>query len=179
MNHHPRLIVWIAATALVLVGTGLAGKGDDMTDLDLNSSVFRQGESIPARYTCQGEDVSPPLSIEGVPDDAKSLALIMEDPDAPAGTWDHWILYGLSPGSSKIPEGMVPPGAKEGQNSWDDAGWGGPCPPEGEEHRYFFRLYALDTELDMGPGASKHQLRDAMEGHILAEAELMGRYQKS
>jgi Raf kinase inhibitor-like YbhB/YbcL family protein len=159
-----------------------AEKGNRMPALQITSNAFESHSDIPARYTCQGKDTSPPLSISGVPDPAESLALIVEDPDAPDPrhpqmVWDHWILYDLSPDTSEIREGSAPAGAKIGKNGWGKAAWGGPCPPKGK-HRYFFRLYALDRKLDLPAGVEKERLRAAMEGHILAEAELVGMYEK-
>jgi Raf kinase inhibitor-like YbhB/YbcL family protein len=146
-----------------------------MAGFGISSSAFPAGDELPARYTCDGEDNSPPRAIAGVPDGARSLALVVDDPDAPRGTWDHWILYGISPGTSMIPEATVPPGALEGKNGWGGTGWRGPCPPEGR-HRYFFRLYALDAELDLPAGASRQRLEAAMGSHVMAVAELMATY---
>lgn len=147
-------------------------------DLTLRSTAFQHGEMIPRIHTCQGEDLSPPLSIAGVPAGARGLALIVDDPDAPNGTWDHWIVYDISPGTATIPENSVPPGARVGNNGWDKREWGGPCPPGGR-HRYRFKLYALDAQLDLAEGANSQELEAAMEGHILADALLVGFYEKS
>ena len=141
------------------------------------------GEAIPARYTCDGEDVSPPLTWGEIPSGAKTLALIMDDPDAPVGTWDHWILYNIPVNLEGLPEnypavGETPNGTRSGRNSWGRLGYGGPCPPSGT-HRYFFRLYALDRKLDLAPGATSGQVRAAMSGSILAEAELYGTYRRA
>jgi Raf kinase inhibitor-like YbhB/YbcL family protein len=154
--------------------------------LTIRSSAFEDGAEIPMRYTCEGEDDSPPLSWSGVPAGAKSLALVVDDPDAPDPaapkmTWVHWIVYDLPPTVTGLPEGPrhapLPPGAREGRNDWRRTGWGGPCPPIGR-HRYFFKLYALDTMLgDLGK-PTKARLEQAMAGHVLAQAELMGTYQK-
>ena len=148
--------------------------------IELNSTAFSEGEMIPARFTCDGEDVSPPLAWSGVPEAAQSLALICDDPDAPVGTWDHWVLFNIPADASGLPEAVsadatLENGAVNGQNSWGRLGYGGPCPPGGT-HRYFFYLYALDTRLALDSGASKAQLRQAMQGHILAEGQIMGRY---
>ena len=150
--------------------------------IEVTSSAFLEGEMIPARFSCDGEDVSPPLAWSGVPDTAQSLALICDDPDAPVGTWDHWVLFNLPADAAELPEAApaeptLASGAVNGKNSWGRLGYGGPCPPGGT-HRYFFYLYALDTRLSLEPGATKAQLRQAMEGHILAEGQLMGRYQR-
>lgn len=151
----------------------------------LTSSAFAHEGSIPAKHTCQGADVSPPLFITGVPKEAKSLALIVEDPDAPDPAapkriWVHWVMYDLAPSTTELPEGITtaPAGARDGLNDWNRTGWGGPCPPIGR-HRYFFKLHALDTVLsDLGE-PSKTVLERAMTGHVIAEATLMGTYQKS
>lgn len=149
---------------------------------ELTSSAFAQGATIPVKYTCDGDDVSPPLAWVDPPPGTQSLALINDDPDAPAGTWDHWILYNLPAGARSLPEAVsseaeLADGSRSGQNSWRRLGYGGPCPPGGT-HRYFFKLYALDTALDLAPGANKKQLLQAMEGHVLGQAELMGVYKR-
>jgi len=149
---------------------------------ELTSSVFAQGEPIPVKYTCDGEDVSPPLEWGDPPQGTESFALVNDDPDAPVGTWDHWILYNLPPEARSLPEAVpsdaeLPDGSQHGQNSWRRLGYGGPCPPSGT-HRYFFKLYALDTSLDLASNANKKQLLQAMEGHVLAQAELMGVYSR-
>jgi Raf kinase inhibitor-like YbhB/YbcL family protein len=150
------------------------------TSWELSSPAFGPQEPIPAKYTCDGEDASPPLEWGEPPQDAASLALIADDPDAPAGTWVHWVLYDLPPQTRSLPEDIAPDpeppiGGRHGQSSWHRLGYGGPCPPSGT-HRYYFRLYALDRVLDLDPGATKQQLLGAMEGHVLAQAELMGTY---
>ena len=150
--------------------------------LELSSPAFADGEAIPARYTCTGDDISPALQWRGVPESSRSLALIMDDPDAPGKTWVHWVVYNLPPDSTGLPEAIhadddLPGDAVHGRNSWGRNDYGGPCPPSGT-HRYFFKLYALDTMLDLPPGAPKQDVLGAMEGHILAEAQWMGTYQK-
>ncbi len=134
-------------------------------------STFKHEQNIPSDYTCDGTDKIPPLEISDIPTNAKSLALIMDDPDAPMGTWDHWILWNIPPGN-KIQGGVG------GKNSWGKTGYGGPCPPSGV-HRYYFKLYALDIMLDLPAGSDKKALQNAMKGHILAEAVLMGKYQRT
>ena len=155
--------------------------------LELTSTAFQHGEKIPAKYTCEGEDISPPLSWKGVPEGTKSLALIIEDPDAPDPKapkmiWVHWILYNLPPNMISLPEAMtannIPQDAKEGLNSWKRTNYGGPCPPIGE-HRYFHKLYALDTLLTECDSPSKEEIESAMSNHVLAQTELMGTYEKS
>ena len=154
--------------------------------LSLTSSAFAAGQAIPKKYTCEGGDLSPPLAWSGVPANAKSLALIVDDPDAPdpkapQRVWVHWVVYNLAPATTALAEGAsgenVPVGAVEGTNDWGRSGYGGPCPPIGR-HRYFFKLYALDAMLPAGKPLTKHELEAAMQGHIVAQAELMGTYQK-
>jgi Raf kinase inhibitor-like YbhB/YbcL family protein len=151
--------------------------------LVLTSPAFANGEAIPTRHTCEGDDLSPPLAWDGVPPGTQSLALIVDDPDAPDPaaprmTWVHWVLYGLPPQTLGLPEGgALPPGAREGTNDWKRTGYGGPCPPIGR-HRYFFKLYALSTKLGDLHTPTKPQLEKAMAGQVLAEAQLMGTYQK-
>jgi len=154
--------------------------------LTLTSPTFVDGGEIPVRYTCEGEDVSPPLAWSAPPAGTRSLALIVDDPDAPdpkapKTTWVHWVLYNLPPAAGSLPEGVgrgaLPAGAREGRNDWQRTGYGGPCPPVGR-HRYFFKLHALDAVLpDLGR-ATKARLEQAMRGHVLAHAELIGTYEK-
>jgi Raf kinase inhibitor-like YbhB/YbcL family protein len=146
---------------------------------EITSTAFKQEEPIPPMYSCKGEDISPPLAWGDPPEGTQSFALIMDDPDAPGGTWDHWIVYNLPGDVRELPEGMERGdlGTTFGANSWGRVDYGGPCPPSGT-HRYFFKLYALDTNLELGQGASKNQLQAAMEGHILAESELMGTFSR-
>ncbi|MFM1892509.1 MAG: hypothetical protein RLZ44_1586 [Pseudomonadota bacterium] len=152
----------------------------------LTSSAFADHGAIPALYTCGGKDISPPLAWAGVPDGTRTLALIVDDPDAPDPaapkmTWVHWVLYNLPPETAALAEattaGMLPAGSGEGLNDWRRTGYGGPCPPIGR-HRYFFKLYALDTRLEGLQRPTKAQLEAAMQGHVIAQAELMGTYQK-
>jgi len=147
---------------------------------EVTSSAFAPGEAIPRKYTCDGEDISPPLAWSNPPQDTQSFALIADDPDAPMGTWVHWVLYNLPAEARSLPQAIspeaeLPDGSRHGNNSRPRLGYAGPCPPSGT-HRYFFKLYALDTVLDLTAGASKEQLLQAVEGHILAQAELMGSY---
>ena len=150
--------------------------------MELTSTAFEEGTSIPVEYTCDGPDVSPPLSWSGVPRDARSMVLIVDDPDAPAGTWVHWVLADLDPSTSNLPEGVAADphpdvGGVHGENDFGNLGYGGPCPP-GEEHRYFFRLYALEGPLDLEPGVRRAEVDRAMEGRILEQCRLMGRYER-
>jgi hypothetical protein len=154
--------------------------------LSLSSPAFAPGGEIPARFTCEGRDLSPALDWTGVPETARSLVLIVDDPDAPDPeapkmTWVHWVLYDLPPSAPGLPEGVaakdLPPGTKQGTNDWKRTGYGGPCPPIGR-HRYFHKLYALDVALpDLG-AATKAQVEAAMKGHVVAQAELVGTYEK-
>lgn len=148
-----------------------------MSTLTIASPAFKHNESIPEKYTCDGADVNPPLVIEGVPPGAKSLALIVDDPDAPRGTWVHWVVWNIDPKTKEIKENSVPAGAKQGMNDFRSRNYGGPCPPSGT-HRYFFKLYALDTAPDLGPDTTKAVLEKAMMGHILAQAEIIGLYRR-
>ncbi len=151
--------------------------------MDLKSSAFQRGGDIPRKYTCDGTDLSPPLKWEGAPSGTKSFALIADDPDAPVGTWVHWVLYDLPADTKELPEGLqpsenLPQGGKQGINDFKKIGYGGPCPPPGPAHRYFFKLYALDAPTNLRPGATKQRLLEAIKGHILAETELRGRYKR-
>jgi len=151
-------------------------------ELNIKSSAFDEGELIPEKYTCDGEDVSPSLSWAQPPKETKSMVLICDDPDAPMGTWVHWVLFGLSPDTMELPEGVssdkeVLGGAKHGLNDFRRYCYGGPCPPGGT-HRYFFKLYAVDTQVNLNAGATKNEVLNAIKGHILAEGQLMGRYSR-
>jgi Raf kinase inhibitor-like YbhB/YbcL family protein len=170
---------------LVILHVNLGHAEGDMT-LMLKSSAFADGAAIPTKYTCLGQDVSPPLSWEGIPAAARSLALIVDDPDAPDPnapkmTWVHWVVYNMPPDVSGLAEGvtsqMLPPGAQEGKNDWQRTGYGGPCPPVGR-HRYFHKLYALDSVLEGLNKPTKAELEEAMKGHIITQTELLGTYKK-
>ena len=150
--------------------------------LTMMSSAFEEGGFIPAQYTCDGKDISPPLKWENAPQGVKSFALICDDPDAPVGTWVHWVIYNIPAQVSQLKEGFptdekLPDGTEQGLNDFGNTGYGGPCPPSGV-HRYYFKLYALDTVIDIEPGITKDELLSAMEGHILEKAKLMGRYKR-
>jgi len=147
----------------------------------IESPSFENGGTIPRRFTCDGEDASPPLRWMDPPPGTKSFALICDDPDAPMITWVHWIVYAIPSNVTELREGvpkseLLEGGMKQGRNSWRKTGYGGPCPPGRKPHRYVFRLYALDTELALAPGEAKKDLERAMAGHILAQVEIMGRY---
>ena len=146
------------------------------------STAFAEGQSIPAKFTCEGKNISPPLKWSGTPAGAKSFALIADDPDAPAGTWVHWVLFDLPAGTTELPEDLSKSqhvaGATQGLNDFKHLGYGGPCPPPGKPHRYFFKLYALDAPLGLKPGASKKDVESALQKHVLAEAQLMGTFKR-
>jgi Raf kinase inhibitor-like YbhB/YbcL family protein len=150
--------------------------------IKIKSLAFEDGGMIPSKFTCDGPDVSPALEWESVPENAKTLAIICDDPDAPMGTWVHWVIFNIPAGLGGLEEDVpadevLSSGAIQGINDFRRIGYGGPCPPGGT-HRYFFKIYALDTELDLKPGATKSQVLETMEGHILAQGELMGRYSR-
>ncbi|MCE5323615.1 YbhB/YbcL family Raf kinase inhibitor-like protein [bacterium] len=148
--------------------------------IQVTSTAFREGEPIPSKYTCKGSDISPPLAWTKVPSTAKTMALIADDPDAPMGTWVHWVLYNLPANMNELPEAVpnekhLSSGASQGVNSSGKIGYQGPCPPSGT-HRYYFKVYALDTQLKLSDSVTKSQLLEAMKGHVLAEGTLMGRF---
>jgi Raf kinase inhibitor-like YbhB/YbcL family protein len=189
----PRMVTVLSSLAtlfaLVLAGCGqsptptsVVEEGGQAMAFEVMSSAFAQGEPIPVKYTCDGDDISPPLAWGDPQEGVESFTLINDDPDAPVGTWVHWVLFNLPADARSLPERVppdaeLPDGSRHGQNSWRRLGYGGPCPPSGT-HRYFFKIYALDTSLQLEPGADKKQVLEAMAGHILAEAELMGVYSR-
>ncbi len=148
----------------------------------LSTKSFAPGGEIPRKYTCEGDDLSPELSWSEPPRGTQSFALIADDPDAPSGTFTHWVLYGLRAETRRLAEGasrgQLPAGASQGRNDFGKTGYGGPCPPPGKPHRYFFKLYALDANLGLKPGASKQQLEQAMKGHVLAQSEVVGTFKR-
>jgi Raf kinase inhibitor-like YbhB/YbcL family protein len=177
------------ATALLACLVAACSAGDkkpvreNTMSIQFTSSAFAEGQPIPAKHTADGPDVSPPVQWTNIPPAAKSLALICDDPDAPVGTWVHWVVYDLASATAglatDVPNSQyLSNGAKQGLNDFGRLGYGGPCPPPGKPHRYFFKLYALDTVLDLRPGATKKDVETAMKGHVLAEGRLMGTYQR-
>jgi Raf kinase inhibitor-like YbhB/YbcL family protein len=167
----------------VIEPTGIPEPNQSQKEFILTSEVFLEGEPIPSTYACNGEDLSLPLAWSGAPNDTNSFVLIMDDPDAPAGTWVHWVLFNIPGDATTMNAGLpaeagLPDGSQQGTNSWGRLGYGGPCPPSGV-HRYFFKLYALDTSLRLDESATKEDVLAAMEGHILMETELMGTYSAS
>ncbi len=162
---------------------GIIQKGGLAMALKIQSPAFKDGEEIPALYTCQGKDVSPYLKWEGAPQNTKSFALISDDPDAPMGTWVHWVIFNIPPQVNELPEGVkktnnLENGAAQGLTDFGRVGYGGPCPPPGKYHRYFFKLYALDIIVDLDSSSGKDDLLKAMEGHILDKAEIVGRFKR-
>ena len=180
---------WFAATFLavsaVLLTIGCSASFAQQTSkkFELKTTTFRPGGDIPKKCTCDGGDVSPALSWSDPPPGTKSFALIMDDPDAPSGTFTHWVVYDLAPTTRQLPEKLagnddLRDGAHQGVNDFPMTGYGGPCPPPGKPHRYFFKLYALDTKLGLKREAHKQDVEQAMQGHTLAQAELMGKYKR-
>lgn len=152
--------------------------------MNLSSTAFDDGHALPVRYTCDGDNVSPPLRWNAAPSPTKSFALICEDPDAPLGNWVHWLLYDVPAATEQLPEHVdrnatLPTGAKQGITDFKRSGYGGPCPPPGKAHHYRFKLFALDTELKLAPATTRNVLLKAMAGHVLAEASLTGVYQRT
>jgi Raf kinase inhibitor-like YbhB/YbcL family protein len=161
----------------------VAQEGGAAMTFAISSTSFQNGGEIPKKFSCQGEDVSPELSWTNPPSGTRSFALIADDPDAPSGNWTHWVLFDLPPQTLSLAEGIaksdeVPGGGRQGSNDFRKIGYGGPCPPPGKPHRYLFKLYALDKMLNLKAGASKQDVEQAMQGHILGKAELMGTYRR-
>lgn len=177
INQRMLLLPFVLVLTVFTISTVSAKEAKRMTQMKLTSPEFVQNNPIPGKYSCDGDDVNPPLAIEGVPKEAQSLALVMDDPDAPAGVWVHWVMWNIDPAATRIASGGTPPGAQEGMNSWKRKGYGGPCPPSGT-HRYYFRLYALKEKLNLSQSATRKDLDHAMQGKILAQCELMGVYSK-
>jgi Raf kinase inhibitor-like YbhB/YbcL family protein len=178
-------VVLLAAVVMAVFAANAAYPKEEATKMTIQiaSPAFKEGQPIPKRHTCEGPDLSPALEWTGVPEGSKSLALICDDPDAPMGTWVHWVLFNLPPHAKGLAENVAKKpvldnGAKQGVSDFKRPGYGGPCPPPGKPHRYYFKLYALDAMLDLKEGAKKKDLEKAMEGHILAQGQLMGTYQR-
>jgi Raf kinase inhibitor-like YbhB/YbcL family protein len=176
-----RQTVAVVLFVTVLVGMGAAAQGGGQMTMAVTTTAFAAGGEIPKKYTCDGPDLSPALSWSGLPANAQGLALIADDPDAPAGTWTHWVVWDIPLKSMGLAENMLkaktlPDGTRQGTTDFRKVGYGGPCPPPGKAHRYFFRLYALDAKIDLPAGANRQELEEAMKGHVLAKAEVMGTY---
>jgi Raf kinase inhibitor-like YbhB/YbcL family protein len=161
--------------AFVVLLVSFAISGMAPAQISVTSSAFESGGVIPAQFTCKGADHNPPLRLEGVPREAKSLVLIVDDPDAPGGLFSHWLVWNIDPGATEISAKAVPAGAAQGTNDFGKAGYNGPCPPSGT-HRYYFRVFALDRKLDLQSGAKRSALESALKNHVLARGELMGRF---
>lgn len=186
MKYHRAMLIFSIPLVLIFGGVWwyLQQEGGESrtkplmpSTMQITSTAFQDNKNIPSKYTCDAENINPPLSISEVPEDAKSLALIVDDPDAPSKTWVHWVAWDIDPSESEIKEGSAPTGT-EGTTDFGTTGWGGPCPPSGT-HRYFFKLYALNAKLNLDPSTTKESLESAMEGHILEESELIGLYKKN
>jgi hypothetical protein len=176
--------LWLVVTLTVLAVFAISGQSAWAQDkFRLETTAFKPGGDIPARYTCDSADVSPALTWNEPPQGTQSFALIVDDPDAPSGTFTHWLVYDLPKNMRKLPEALsgndeMHGGGRQGTNDFPVTGYGGPCPPPGRPHRYFFKLYALDAKLNVRPAATRRELEQAMKGHILAQAELMGKYHR-
>ncbi|CAD7775828.1 Phosphatidylethanolamine-binding protein [Candidatus Methanoperedenaceae archaeon GB50] len=180
----------VAVVVFLLVSCGCVGmesdhardrEGDMMNEISVSSDAFEDDGMIPAEYTCDGENVSPQISWTGIPAGSKSIVLIVDDPDAPGGTFTHWVVYNIPPDVVELPRGVerqgaLPSGCVRGVTDFGSIGYGGPCPPPGKPHRYHFKVYALDEKLSLGGGSTKDEVEAAMEGHVLAMGELVGRY---
>ncbi len=177
MGNRTGIMLPVLLLSLLMAVPGLGKETKKMKELTITSSAFVEGNAIPSRYTCEGRDINPPLAFGDVPAGTRSLALIVDDPDAPVGTWVHWVMWDIPADVREIAEGSLPAGAKQGVNDFRRNSYGGPCPPSGT-HRYYFRLYALDTTLDLGPSTDRVALEKAMRGHVLAKGLLMGTYRR-
>jgi Raf kinase inhibitor-like YbhB/YbcL family protein len=174
---------WFGCLAATSCADDTKTAKEPVMNISITSTAFTDGRPIPDKFTCAGPNVSPPLQWANAPAGVKSFALIADDPDAPMGTWVHWVLYNLPPATMALAEDLppspeLPDGSKQGVNDFRQPGYGGPCPPPGKPHRYFFKIYALDTALNLKSGATKKELLKAMDGHVLAEGRLMGTYQR-
>jgi Raf kinase inhibitor-like YbhB/YbcL family protein len=167
------IIIGAFASAFAAIASFAAGGAK----MKVTSSAFQEGGNIPSKFTCDGADVNPALRFEGAPAEAKSLVLIVDDPDAPVGLFTHWLVWNIDPKTSEIAESSAPGGAVQGTNDFPKKGYGGPCPPSGT-HRYYFKIFALDQTLDLKPGAKRTEVDAAMRGHVIAQGELMGRYSR-
>ncbi len=188
MKVKAHMVLQAAVTLGILMSAGVsasrAAEPKRKELMQITCTAFTEGAPIPAKYTCEDKDISPPLQWSGVPEGTRSLVLIADDPDAPVGTWIHWVIFDLPPDANGLAEDTprsetLSNGAKQGVNSFRKTGYGGPCPPPGKPHRYFFKLYALDTKLNLKPASTSKDLERAMEKHVLGRAQLMGTYKRS
>lgn len=176
------LVLAFAAVSFILTKSKPAAKKEKILRggeirMKITSKAFANNGFIPRKYTCDGQDINPPLTIKEIPANTKSLVLIVDDPDAPMGVWTHWLVWNIDPKTTEIKEGIVPQGAVLGKNDFGKPDYGGPCPPRGT-HRYFFKVFALDVVLNLPSGASRSQLEKAMENHIVGQGQLMGKYSR-
>lgn len=176
-------VIFQIAYRVLVVALIVTGCGSSQSEFTLTSPSFLHGDMIPQTFTCDGKDISPELIWHNPPKNTMSFALICDDPDAPNGDWVHWVIFDILTTDTSISEAVetvteLPNGIKQGGNSWKNIGYGGPCPPQGKPHRYFFRLYALDSKIDLPAGVSKLTLMNSISEHIIAKAELMGLYQR-
>jgi len=169
-----RNAILLGAVAIGLATAIAAGGGK----MKITTTAFQQGGNIPSKFTCDGADANPPLRFEGVPAEAKSLALIVDDADAPGGLFTHWLVWNIDPTTTTVEENSAPANGVQGKNDFGKSGYGGPCPPSGT-HRYFFKIFALDRQLDLAAGSKRAQLDAQMRGHIIAQGELIGRYSRA
>jgi Raf kinase inhibitor-like YbhB/YbcL family protein len=167
----------ISTAVCMIAGAALFAFAAEGIKMKIVSPAFTEGGTIPEKFSKNGENVSPHLRITGAPAEAKSLALIVDDPDAPVGLFTHWLVWNIDPKTAEVAEGSAPSGAMEGRNDFGEVGYGGPQPPSGT-HRYYFRVYALDRTLDLKPGAKRREVDSAIKGHVIGQGELMGRYSK-
>jgi Raf kinase inhibitor-like YbhB/YbcL family protein len=182
-NSFPIVSTLLFALAAALSTTAAVMKPPEGRQMQVSSAAFKNGQPIPADYTCDGKNISPPLSWSSAPAGTESFAVIADDPDAPKGIWTHWVVFNLASDTYELPENASKSpatlgNAKQGANDFKNIGYGGPCPPAGKQHRYFFKVYALNTTLDLKPGATKQEVEAAMAGHILAQGMTMGTYQR-
>jgi Raf kinase inhibitor-like YbhB/YbcL family protein len=184
-KHHTAFFGWIALMVCLagVLACSSRSAGGALVSLELKSTDFSSGGTIPKQFTCDGADLSPALEWSAPPAGTQSFALIADDPDAPVGTWVHWVAFNLPAGLRSLPQGVpkqeqLADGALQGRNDFGRIGFGGPCPPPGKAHRYFFKLYALDTKLSLKSGATRKDVERAMQNHVLAQGEYMGRYSR-
>lgn len=176
-----KLLLLVSLLVIVSGCTTKEKEVNNMEKISISSEAFKENGTIPDEYTCEGEDISPPLSWQGLPAGTKSIALIADDPDAPGRAFVHWVIYNIPANTQKLAKGIpgqekLADGSLQGMTDFGRAGYGGPCPPHGKPHRYFFKIYAIDRILDLSSGASREDVEDAMKGHILAKGELIGKY---
>jgi Raf kinase inhibitor-like YbhB/YbcL family protein len=177
-------ILLVGFLSVPMISIATYAQGENAMSLTTSSASFRSGGEIPKKFSCDGEDVSPQISWKGAPDGTQEFVLIADDPDAPAGTWTHWVLYDLPASSTSLSEGLpkseqLPDGSKQGRNDFRKIGYDGPCPPPGKPHRYFFKIYALDRKLNVKAGAERSEVEKAMSGYVQAKGEYMGTYARS